>query len=466
MNAILFQKKGLVRDLRKLLPRDSVKGDPEDLLPYASDASFHFVSRTPNVVVLPNSVEEIARLIKYAAAQRIPVTPRGAGSGLSGGCTPIKGGIVLDMKRMNRILEINRRNMTATVEPGVVLNQFHQETEKRKLFYPPDPQSKLVCTIGGTVATRAGGPRGVKYGTTGQYVLGLEVVLPNGEVIQTGGTCLKNSAGYNLTQLFTGSEGTLGVITKINLRLIPLPPAEKTVIVSCRTTELAANLISEIISNGIVPAVLEYLSKSPIKLFNKKIQPPLSMDGEAYLFMKLDGTETQIEEEVKQLRDVCLQEDVVEFRVVDDQEKAETYWKLRSSLYPLKMSLVDRIIAEDVTVPRDRIPEFIASVKQISDTSGIKIGVSGHAGDGNMHPSIILPKADEFSDEQVQRVIREVIDCGLSLGGNISGEHGIGILKSEFLPLELGEVQLNLMKAIKKVVDPFGIMNPGKLWED
>ena len=260
---------GLGKDLAALVGDKMVMAQIEDLHAYSSDAIHYFASHLPDAVVLPETTEDVSKVLKYAFAHAVPVTPRGAGSGLSAGATPIKGGIVLDLKRMNKILNINRGNMTARVEAGVVLQDFHHEVEKQKLFYPPDPQSLQVCTLGGNVATRAGGPRGVKYGTTGNYVLGLEVVLPDGEVINTGGICVKQSVGYDLTHLLTGSEGTLGVITKINLRILPLPSGHRTGLVVCETIDHAAKVISEIIAEGIIPARLEFLHKGAIGVMNR-----------------------------------------------------------------------------------------------------------------------------------------------------------------------------------------------------
>ncbi|HBQ27022.1 MAG TPA: glycolate oxidase subunit GlcD, partial [Syntrophomonas sp.] len=245
---------GLVKDLATLLGSTQILSQPEEMLAYANDATHYFKSRIPDAVVLPHTTEEVAKVMKYAFEKEIPVTPRGAGSGLAGGCTPIHGGIVMDLKRLNQIVEIDGSNMTARVEGGVVLKKFQDTVEKRKLFYPPDPQSGCVCTIGGNVATRAGGPRGVKYGTTGNYVTGLEVVLPDGSIITPGGKFVKQSVGYDITRLMTGSEGTLGVITGVNLRLLPLPEADRTVIVVCETLEQAAEIVAEIIARGAVPA--------------------------------------------------------------------------------------------------------------------------------------------------------------------------------------------------------------------
>jgi len=457
--------KGLAKDLGQLIGSHSVKDDVEDLLAYEADATHYFARGKPDAIVLPITAEDVSKVLRYASnTANLPVTPRGAGSGLSGGSTPIKGGIVLDMKRMNHILEINQGNLTARAEAGVVLANFHRAVEKLKLFYPPDPQSMTVCTLGGNVATRAGGPHGVKYGTTPTYVLGLQVVLPDGSIIKTGSTCVKHSVGYDLTHLMTGSEGTLGVITQTTLRLLPLPPMDKTIIVSCKSAESAAETVSAIIAAGMIPAMLEYLSQGAVCLMNDILNPPLETGGEAYLFIKLDGQEKQIMDESRQIESICHEMKVQEVRVIEDEKEAQSYWKARSSLYPLIMSEAHKVITEDVTVPRDRIPTYLRALSEISARLGVSIGAGGHAGDGNIHPSIMMRDDSPEQMKISQAAVREVVKAGLDLGGSISGEHGIGWHKAEFIVDELGQRQVNLMKSIKKAFDPTGIMNPGKIW--
>ncbi|MBT4266753.1 MAG: FAD-binding protein [Deltaproteobacteria bacterium] len=458
---------GLAKDLGQLIGSQSVKTDPVDLLAYEADATHYFARGKPDAIVLPQTAEDISKVLRYASnTANLPVTPRGAGSGLSGACTPTQGGIVMDMKRMNQILEINSGNLTARAEAGVVLSHFHRAVEKLTLFYPPDPQSMTVCTLGGNVSTRAGGPHGVKYGTTSNYVLGLEVVLPDGSIINTGSTCVKHSVGYDLTHLMTGSEGTLGVITNITLRLLPLPPMDRTIIVSCETAETASETVSAIIAAGMVPAMLEYVSKGAIRLMGNILNPPLEPDGEACLFIKLDGQERQIVDESRRIESICRDMKALDVRVIEDKKEALSYWKARSSLYPLSMAAAHKVIIEDVTVPRDRIPAYLRKLQEISSRMAFSVGAGGHAGDGNMHPSIMVLDDSQEQMEKSMQVVREVVKAGLALGGSVSGEHGIGWHKAEFLVEELGQRQVNLMKAIKKAFDPTGIMNPGKIWID
>ena len=455
---------GLVKDLATLLGPTQILSQPEEMLAYANDATHYFKSRIPDAVVLPHTTEEVAKIMKYAFAKQIPVTPRGAGSGLAGGCTPVHGGIVMDLKRLNQIIEIDGSNMTARVETGVVLKRFQDTVEKRKLFYPPDPQSGSVCTIGGNVATRAGGPRGVKYGTTGNYVTGLEVVLPDGSIITPGGKFVKQSVGYDITHLMTGSEGTLGVITGVNLRLLPLPEANRTVVVVCETVEQAAEIVAEITGRGAVPAMLEFLTKIAITVMNQYFFPPLSADGEGYLFMFFDGTEAQVEYETKLVDEICRDMKAKEVRVIEDPRVAEVYWSARANVYPMIQTIFERATTEDITVPRNKLPELVRAVQAIAAAEGVMIGLAGHAGDGNMHPSVLFPQVTPEALEKSEIAIDKLIRAGLDMGGTISGEHGIGIHKAKYLAWELGDIQIELMKRIKQAFDPKGIMNPGKIW--
>ena len=456
----------LGQDLRRLLGSAKVKTDPEDLLAYSSDATRYYAQGNPQAVVLAGCVDDVCQVLKYANRQEIPLTPRGAGSGLSGGSTPIRGGIVLDMKRMNKILEISKGNMTARAESGVVLANFHRAVEKERLFYPPDPQSMDVCTLGGNVACRAGGPRGVKYGTTPNYVLGLEAVLPDGSVINTGGISVKQANGYNLTQILTGSEGTLAVITKVNLRLLTLPPGRKTAVIVCDSPQIAAELVSRIIYEGAVPAVLEYLSVGAIWLMNSYCPIPVALDGQAYLLLELDGSPALIEEDLEKIKSISSQMKAREVKVIEDAKQAAGIWKARKNLSPLILRIYQKSISEDVTVPRDKIAQMVKAVSEIGAQLGITTGMSGHAGDGNIHPGVQIMEVTPEAERKAEEAIKLIIEKGLELGGTVSGEHGIGLHKSAYLIRELGRDQIELMKRIKYAFDPRGILNPGKIWPD
>ena len=459
--------KSLSRDLSRLLSGDRVLTAPEDMIIYSSDTTFFYKRTPPDVVVLPMDEAEVSSVLKYAYAHDIPVTPRGAGTGLEGGCTPVRGGIVLDMKKMCKILEIDRGNMTARVESGVVLARFHSAVEKMSLFYPPDPQSMTVCTLGGNVSTRAGGARGVKYGTTPNYVLGLEMVLPDGSIITTGSKCVKHSVGYDITHLLTGAEGTLGVITKIDLRLLPLPKAHKTLVAAVDTLKHAAEMVSEIIGSGAVPAMLEYITQLGMATMNSSIKPPLDTSrAEAFLLMDIDGSESQVLADAQSIKKLCMDMKALEVRVIEDEKEAKTYWKARANLGASVSRFMERVIMGCVAVPRNRLPELVESLQEISASTGVFIGVAGHAGDGNLHPTLLVPKLNNEVDKKNEVATDQIIKKTLELGGTISGEHGIGLQKSKYLEWQCGEVQVDLMKRIKKAFDPKGIMNPGKLWPD
>jgi len=454
----------LGKDLRRVLRTDQVLDLAEDVSAYANDATYYIAKKNPDAVALPESTADVSAILKLASLNVIPVVPRGAGSGLAGGCTPVHGGIVIDMKRMNNIIEIDNRNMSATVEGGVVLGNFVKKVERMGLFYPPDPQSSQVCTIGGNIATRAGGPRGVKYGTTERYVTGVEAVMADGTVITPGGKVVKQSSGYDLTHLFTGSEGTLCVITRGMLRLLPLPPSKRTIVVACTNIDQAAGIVSEIIARGAVPAMLEFLANIAIMTMNNYIKPPIPVNGEAFLLMELDGSEAQLDVESVEIEDVCRSLGALEIRIIKNPEESETYWYARSRLYPLLTSVLKRVITEDITVPRNKLPELVRRIQGIAVSSGVLIGLAGHAGDGNLHPTILMGDIGEEMSRKAEHAIEEIIKAGIDLDGTISGEHGIGIHKSRFLELEHGSEQVAIMKSVKKALDPLNIMNPGKIW--
>jgi len=452
---------GLVRDLAALVDPRRVWGDVEDLVAYTNDATHR--RELPAAVVAPESVDEVAAVLRYANGRGIPVTPRGAGTGLAGGAVPAPGGLVLDLKRLNRILEIDDRNLTATVECGVVTGDFQREVEARGLFYPPDPQSLAVCTIGGNVATRAGGPRGVKYGTTKDYVLGLEAVLPDGSVISYGGKSVKMSAGYDLARVFTGSEGTLGVITKVTLRLLVLPPCRRVMVAAFPELDSAAEAVSALIARGAEPSMLEMLDRIAVASLQRYLPLGLPPELEAFLIIEVDGHPAKVEEDCALVAEVCREYGVHEVRVARDAAEAERILQARRALFPAAARAAPNLVIEDATVPRTQVPAMVRAIRRIAERHRVLISITGHIGDGNLHPGIIMDRRFPESVRRAEQAMAEIAREALNLGGTLSGEHGVGLLKAPFLEWEFGEAGVALMRRLKRAFDPHGIMNPGKI---
>jgi glycolate oxidase len=458
-------EKKFISQLQKIVGKDAVLTSKEDLNAYSYDGTTTW-AHMPDVVVLPATAEQVSQILKLADDNKIPVTPRGAGTNVSGGSIPIKGGIVLCTTKMNKILDINKTNLTATVEPGVVLQDLNNALAKQGLFYPPDPQSFLGCTMGGTVAENAGGPYCVKYGVTKQYVLGLEVVLANGYIMKLGGVTVKNRTGYELIMLFTGSEGTLGVITKMTMRLLPMPPANKTMMVVFDDMAVGGQAVSNILASGVVPAKIEFVDNFVLRRIEEMTPMGLPVDAKALLLLQADGSPAAVEAESEQIVDILKKSGAKEIKVAKDANEAAMYWKMRSAGFAAVFSAAHTVMAEDVAVPRDKLAEFIRKLDDLSKRSGFFIQLLGHAGDGNLHPTIFtdIRKKEEFA--RAQETMGEIFETALSLGGVLSGEHGIGLEKQRFLKKAMDPVALDLMKKIKRIVDPNNILNPGKIWEE
>jgi len=460
----MFDKK-LVSELHKIVGKDAVLISKEDLNAYSYDGTATW-AHMPDVVVLPTTAEQVSQILKLADESKIPVTPRGAGTNVSGGSIPIKGGIVLCTTRMNKILDINKTNLTATVEPGVILQDFNIALAKQGLFYPPDPQSFLGCTIGGTVAENAGGPYCVKYGVTKQYVLGLEVVLANGYIMKLGGVTVKNRTGYELAMLFTGSEGTLGVITKITLRLLPMPPANKTMMAVFDDMAVGGQAVSNIMASGVVPAKIEFVDNFILRRVEEMTPMGLPVEAKALLLIQADGSPAAVEAESKQIVDILQKSGAKNIKVAKDANEAAMYWKMRSAGFAATFGAAHTVMAEDVAVPRDKLAEFIRKLDEISERTGFFISYLGHAGDGNLHPSIFTDMRNKEEFARAQKAMEEIFEAALSVGGVLSGEHGIGLEKQRFLKRAMDPVALNLMRKIKGILDPNNILNPGKIWEE
>ncbi|WP_149866993.1 FAD-binding oxidoreductase [Solirubrum puertoriconensis] len=421
----------------------------------------------PDVVLRPANADEVSRIMRLCYEHRIPVTPRGAGTGLSGGALPTYQGVVLSTERLNQILNIDQRNLQATVEPGVINEVFQNAVKEVGLFYPPDPASKGSCSLGGNLAHSSGGPKAVKYGTTRDYVLNLEVVLPTGEIIWTAANTLKNSTGYNLTQLMIGSEGTLGIITKVVFRLLPYPQQNILMLVPFRQEEQAAEAVSAVFRAGIIPSGMEFMEREAIVWSSEYLQIPLSLpdDVRAHLLIELDGQDLdQLYKEAEQVYAVLENYDVGEILLADTAAQKDELWKIRRNIgNAVRYNSVYK--EEDTVVPRAELPTLLKGVKTLGEQYGFKSVCYGHAGDGNLHVNIIrgeLP--DEMWHEGLKQPIRELFQLCVRLGGTISGEHGIGLVQRPYIGIALGDVQLNLMRGIKQVFDPQGIMNPGKIF--
>jgi glycolate oxidase len=451
------------RQLEQQVGPGFVTRKPEDLVCYSYDAA-PARAFMPDAVVFPASETQVAGIMKLAWENRIPVIPRGSGSGMTGGAVPVQGGLVLALTRMNQILDIDTDNFTATVEPGVIVSHLHAAVEARGLFYPPDPASAAVCTIGGNVGECAGGPRAVKYGVTRDYVLGLRAVLPSGEIIRTGVTTAKGVAGYDLTRLIVGSEGTLAVVTRITLRLLPKPACVATLAVCFDDMETAARTVSDIMRRSVIPRSVEYLDEASLFLVKDQLRFDLPDQARALLILELDGDETTVAAQTAQITSVCNRYHALEIRMASDPVQAAALWEARKALSPILYKIANQKINEDIVVPISRIPDMVAQIKAIQKESRLTIVSFGHAGDGNIHCNIMYDKTDAAQTAQAKKAVDQLFEATLALGGTITGEHGIGLTKKAYLSWEIGRVELEIMKQIKAVFDPRQILNPGKIF--
>ena len=438
----------------------------DDMLRYTHDETedLHF---EPEVVLKPANASEISLIMKFCHENFVPVTPRGAGTGLSGGALAIHKGVILSTERLNKILYIDERNLQATVEPGVITQVFQEAVIERGLFYPPDPSSRGSCFLGGNLSQSSGGPRAVKYGVTKDYVLNMEVVLPTGEVTWTGANVLKNATGYNLTQLMVGSEGTLGIITKIVFRLIPYPTQNLVMLVPFRKEEEACEVVSKIFMAGIVPSALEFMEREAIEWADRylgfAIERPA--DERAHLLIELDGNDMDmLYKDAERLYEVLETFDVGDILVADNEKQKSELWQLRRNVaHAVKSNSIYK--EEDTVVPRAELPALLKGVKEIGAQYNFKSVCYGHAGDGNLHVNIVkADMSDNDWNNKLPEGIKEIFRLCVSLGGTISGEHGIGLVQRQYIDIALNDVQLRLMRGIKDVFDPHGILNPGKIF--
>jgi glycolate oxidase len=458
----------IVQQLKAIVGDRYVFLDEESISKYAHDETenLHF---PPEVVVKPKTTEEISSIMKLCNDAVIPVTPRGAGTGLAGAALPHKGGVLLSTERMNSILKIDERNHQVLTEPGVITEVLMEEVKKLGLFYPPDPSSRGSCFIGGNIAANSGGPKAVKYGVVKDYVLNLEVVLPNGEIIWTGANVLKNSTGYNLTQLIVGSEGTLGIVTKIVLRLIPLPKYDLLMLVPFRNLEQAGEAVSEIFRAGFVPSGLELVEIDALQIVSKMVDSsavPLTEDTEAHLIIEVDGNDADVlMKEMEAISELLTKYDIGELYFADDAQQKAELWKLRRRVAEA-VKLVGYTIEEDTVVPRAELPALIRGVKELGRQYDFNVVCYGHAGDGNLHIRIHKEGTpNSYGDAEMNKCLRAMFELVYKLGGTISGEHGVGLIQKGYMDIVMKEANLKLMREIKHAFDPKNILNPGKIFD-
>jgi glycolate oxidase len=462
----------IIGQLEAIVGTENVIVDVERRFDYAHDETEDH-SFLPDVVVKPGTSEEISSIIKICNAQVIPVTPRGGGTGLSGGALPVHKGVVIAMERFNRILAIDELNLQATVEPGVITEVFQQAVKEKGLFYPPDPASRGSCFIGGNVAENSGGPKAVKYGVTRDYVLNLEVVLPTGEIIWTGANVLKNSTGYNLTQLLCGSEGTLGIITKIVFKLRGHPQKSVLLLIPFVTNAEACRAIAEIFRAGVQPSGMEFFEREAAlktidyceKIYAAKVTTAFPETMDAYLLCELDGNDDEIlMRDAERIMGVVEQFQAGEILFAESESQKDELWKIRKNISPA-VNAYTLTKAEDVVVPRANLPVLIVGIKEIGKQYGFNTVCYGHLGDGNLHINVMKENISDLDwNTIVMEGIEEIFKLAVSLGGTLSGEHGIGIAKKQYMPIAMKEANLTIMRAIKKAFDPNGILNPGKIF--
>jgi glycolate oxidase len=453
---------------RKIAGASYVFTDEESLHHYAHDETedLHFL---PDIVIRPGSAKEISEILKICNQNKIPVTPRGAGTGLSGGALPHLGGVVLSTERLNRIIEIDERNLQVVTEPGVITEVLQDAIKAKGLFYPPDPSSRGSCMIGGNIAENSGGPKAVKYGVVKDYVLNLELVLPTGEIIWTGANVLKNATGYNLTQLVVGSEGTLGIVTKAVLRLIPLPKHDLLMLVPFKNAENACAAVSAIFMAGYTPSAMEFMERDALEWVMRFVDNSIvAIEDEiqAHLLIEVDGNDSDVlMKDIEGIANITMQFDCAEILFADDAQQKAELWKLRRRVgEAVKSHSVYK--EEDTVVPRAELPVLLKGVKDIGKKYGFHSVCYGHAGDGNLHVNIIKGDlTDEEWNGSLKEGIREIFQLVKKLGGTISGEHGIGLVQKEYLPIVFDQVQLRLMREIKKIFDPNHILNAGKIFD-
>jgi len=451
------------RELADIVGPEHIKDDEATRVAHSYDAT-PMLQALPDAVVYPSSTDEVSRIMKVLSRHRIPVVSRGSGTNLAGGTVPVSGGVVMVMHRMNRILEMDLENLTAVVQPGLITRDFMAEVERHGLFYPPDPSSMAISTIGGNIAEGSGGLRGLKYGTTKDYVIGLEAVLASGEIIRTGGKLMKDVAGYDLTKLLVGSEGTLAIITEATLKLIPPPEAKRTMLAMYRSLDDAARTVSKIIEARIIPATLEFMDNPTIRVVDGFAKLGLPHDMEAILLIEQDGDPAAVARDIERIADICRAERADRVEVAATPEEGLKLMTARRSALTALARLRPTTILEDATVPRSKIADMVREIGRIAAKYNVHIATFGHAGDGNLHPTATTDARDRDEIERVEAAFEEIFEAAIRLGGTITGEHGVGIVKAPFLEWKVGAAGIAVMRGIKQAFDPDNLLNPGKMF--
>ena len=459
-----MEPEAIAARLRSILGQTEVLTEPEDLIPYGFDGTAALAGEA-SCVCFPKTTEQVAEILKFANEFEIPVVTRGSGTGLSGGSVPSPEAIVLCLVKMNKILEVDSKNLTLMAEPGAITLKIAEAAGSVGLFYPPDPGSMKISTIGGNVAENSGGLRGLKYGVTRNYVMGMEVVLPTGEVIWLGNKCVKDVAGFSLKDMFIGSEGTLGVMTKILLRLIPIPAAKRTMLAIFDQMDEAAEAVSAIIEAKIIPCTLEFLDRMTIQCVEDYAKIGLPTDCEAILLMETDGHSAVVEEEAKAMEKICREQGCREVRIASNEAESNQLASARRTAFSALARVSPTTILEDATVPRSELAGMIRFIQKIAEKYQLRIGTFGHMGDGNLHPTFLTDERNHEEMERVEKAFKEIFDETVRVGGTITGEHGVGLAKKSFLAQAIGAGVVEVMRKFRKSLDPKGILNPGKVFD-
>lgn len=457
--------KKITEEMIKITGEQNVLFSENELIAYSTDSTnIYNPDEVADVIVFPENKNQVSNIMKYAYENCIPVVPRAAGTSVCGACLPKKGGIVIDFARMNKIIEINKDNLYCIVEPGVIVENLQKEVEKNDLFYPPDPSNLKVSMIGGSIGLSSGGPHTFKYGSTKDYIIDLEVVLSDGRIMNTGSSCAKDVTGYNMTQLFVGSEGTLGIVTKAIIRLIPKPEVKRVMFAYFDSLEDTSITVNDIISNLITPSVIDLLDKNTLNTIENFYPSGILKDKEAALLIEIDGFKSDIDKQYEKIIEICKKNNSSYIQTASTKEEEERIWISRRSSFGATAKLAPNVVTEDVVVPRENIVTLVKGIKEICSRYNLKTCIMGHIGDGNIHPNIALDLRNPVEFDNFQKAKTELFELALSLNGRLSGEHGIGCEKSYFIDKALDSVNLSYMKQIKKLFDPKNILNPDKIF--